>query len=173
MLALVLALQVASVPVSSPDSVLGTVRNFVRVSDRLATSGQIDSTHIDALAREGFDVVVNLGTARAEQNGSEGFEVAAHGITYVNIPVAWDAPTLSDLDMFFAVMEANRGRKVYVHCFANMRASAFTYLYRTLVAGEDEAGARTDMERVWDPETDERYPQWAEFVRAARARAHR
>lgn len=171
MLALVLALQVAAGTAS--DSVLATVRNFVRVSDRLATSGQIDSAHIKAIAREGFDLVVNLATARAEQNGTEGFAVAEQGLTYVNIPVSWEQPSLDDLDMFFAVMRANRDNKVFVHCFANMRASAFTYLYRTLVAGDDESAARADMQRVWDPETDERYPQWGEFVRAARARAGR
>lgn len=170
MLTFALALQVAASVIAKPDTVLGTVQNFVRISDRLATSGQVDTLQIDAIAEAGFDVVVNLAPARAERNAREAFAVAEHGITYVNIPVSWDAPSLRDLDMFFAVMDANRDRKVYVHCFANMRASAFTYLYRTLVAGESDATALADMRRVWDPETDERYPQWARFVRAAKER---
>ena len=134
MIALALALQVASVANGHDDTILNTARNFVRISEDLATSGQIFSEHINAIADQGFHVVVNLATADAERNGQEGFWVAEKGMTYVNIPVSWTEPTLEDVDQFFAVMEANRDRKVYVHCFANMRASVFTYLYRTLKA---------------------------------------
>ena len=63
------------------------------------------------------------------------------GMTYIQIPVDWQDPSLRDLELFFDVMEANEDRNVYVHCFANMRVSVFVYLYRTLRQGmsEDEA----------------------------------
>ena len=170
MIALALALQVAASASVQGDAVLNTARNFVRVSDNLATSGQIFSEHIDAIADQGFHVVVNLATADAERNGQEGFWVAEKGMTYVNIPVSWTEPTLEDLDQFFSVMEANRDRKVYVHCFANMRASAFTYLYRTLKAGVSEDVAKRDMLAVWDPASDERWAQWVRLIRLAEDR---
>ena len=46
-----------------------------------------------------------------------------------------------------------------LQCQANYRASAFTYLYRVLEAGDPEADARADMNRIWEPEG-----TWAEFV---------
>lgn len=166
MLTLALVFQIAAA--TSADGSLSQIHNYVRISDRLATSGQMTYEQIEDIADAGFEVVVNLAPAREERNGREGFLVAERGMTYVNIPVEWQQPTLQDLDMFFAVMDANRDRKVFVHCFANMRASAFTYLYRTLALGEGDAAARPAMEAIWDPATQ---AQWKEFLEAARHRA--
>ena len=79
MLALTLALQIAAVAGTNTDSVLATAHNFVRISDRLATSGTIYADHITALAEEGFEVVVNLAPADSQRNGREGFLVAERG----------------------------------------------------------------------------------------------
>jgi len=95
--------------------------------------------------------VVNLATVNEAGNALEGYLVAEQGISYVNIPVVWQNPTVEDVQLFFDVMKAAGDRKVFVHCAANMRASAFVYLYRTLVLGVDEATARADMETIWDP----------------------
>lgn len=144
---------------------LETIRNFQQVSETLASAGQIGYEQIPLLEEQGYDVVVNLAVADEERNGREGFLVAEAGLTYVHIPVDWNAPTLADLEMFFDVMEANEGRKVFVHCFANMRASAFVYLYRTLVEGVPEEDARATMDEVWDPWELE---QWADLIARAR-----
>ena len=146
---------------------LHNVRNFQVISNQLASSGQIAYDQIPLLREEGYEVVVNLAVADEERNGREGFFVAQEGLTYVHIPVDWQEPQLSDVQMFFDVMEANRDRKVYVHCFANMRASAFVYMYRTLVQGVPEAEARATMNEVWDPDELE---QWAGLIQRAKAR---
>lgn len=145
---------------------LETVRNFQRVSDDLASSGQIAYEQIPLLREEGYEVVVNLAIADEERNGQEGFLVAKEGLTYIHIPVDWTTPTLRDVELFFDVMEANEGRKVYVHCFANMRASAFVYMYRTLVQGIPEDEARATMNEVWDPWELE---QWGGLIERAQA----
>lgn len=145
---------------------LETVRNFQRVSDDLASSGQIGYDQIPLIRAEGYEVVVNLAIADEERNGREGFLVAQEGLTYIHIPVDWDEPTMRDVDLFFDVMEANADRKVYVHCFANMRASAFVYMYRTLVAGIPEDEARATMNEVWDPWELE---QWGGLIERAQA----
>ena len=72
--------------------------------------------------------------------------------------------------MFFDVMEANGGRNVFVHCFANMRASAFVFMYRTLVQGVPEAEALATMNEVWDPQD---FDQWAGLIRRAQAELNR
>ncbi|MEZ4415597.1 MAG: protein tyrosine phosphatase family protein [Gemmatimonadota bacterium] len=144
---------------------LATVRNFQIVSERLASSGQIGYDQIPLIREAGYQVIINLAVADEERNGREGFLVAQEGLTYVHIPVVWDEPEIADVRMFFDVMRANRDRKVYVHCFANMRASAFVYLCRTLVEGMPEAEARATMNAVWDPREND---AWARLLERAR-----
>lgn len=149
---------------------LETVRNFQVVDEMLSSAGQIGYDQIPLLAEQGYDVVVNLAIADERRNGEEGFLVAQNGLTYVHIPVDWESPQLDDVEMFFDVMQANEGRKVFVHCFANMRASAFVFMYRTLVEGVSEAEALSTMNEVWDPgELD----QWAGLIRRAQAELNR
>ncbi|MBO6575059.1 MAG: protein tyrosine phosphatase family protein [Rhodothermales bacterium] len=150
----------------SAEEDLATIRNYVKVSDELATSGQIAYDQIASLAELGYDVVVNLATASESANALEGYMVVEAGMTYVHIPVSWGEPSMRDLEMFFDVMEMNEDRKVFVHCFANMRASAFTYLYRTLVQGVSEEEAKKAMDPVWDPMELE---QWADLIERAQA----
>jgi hypothetical protein len=54
---------------------------------------------------------------------------------------------------------------VLVHCQMNMRASALTFLYRTIYAKEDPAKAWGDVKPLWTPTA-----QWADFI-SARLRA--
>jgi protein tyrosine phosphatase (PTP) superfamily phosphohydrolase (DUF442 family) len=53
-------------------------------------------------------------------------------MAYVHIPVNFKAPTSQDFRAFCRVMEAFEDRPVFVHCAANMRVSAFVFLYRVL-----------------------------------------
>jgi len=144
---------------------LESVRNWQTVDDRLSSSGQIGYDQIPLLADEGFDVVVNLAVADEDRNAREGFLVAQNGLTYVHIPVDWQEPTLDDVELFFDVMRANQDRKVYVHCFANMRASAFVYLYRSLVEGVPDDEAEATMREIWNPEDQD---QWSDLIDRAR-----
>ena len=146
---------------------LEDAHNFVRISDKLSTSGQITNEEIVAAKDAGFEVVVNLAPARRERNHEEGFRVTESGMTYVQIPVDWREPALRDLELFFDVMDANRDRKVYVHCFANMRVSVFVYLYRTIREGVPEAEAWEEVLKVWDPGADPETAQWPRFIERA------
>ena len=151
---------------ATPQS-LEDAHNFVRISDRLSTSGQITNEEIVAAKDAGFEVVVNLAPARRERNHEEGFRVTESGMTYVQIPVDWREPALRDLELFFDVMDANRDRKVYVHCFANMRVSVFVFLYRTIREGVPEAEAWEEVLKVWDPGADPETAQWPRFIERA------
>lgn len=157
--------------VSTDSSALSSAYNFVEISDSLSTAGQITNEEIAAAGEAGFDVVVNLAPARRDRNLEEGFRVTEAGMTYVQIPVDWQAPALRDLELFFDVMDANRDRRVFVHCFANMRVSVFVYLYRTLRQGVPEEDAWDEVLEVWDPGADPETAQWPVFIERAK-RAH-
>ena len=167
MIHLMIALQVAAADPASLEAKLQEIRAYVPISEQLATSGLMTYDQIEDLANAGFDLIINLAPTVAERNGREGDVVTEHAMSYVQIPVEWENPRQEDLDRFFEVMDENQGRKVLVHCFANMRASAFVYLYRTLRRDESPTIARLELEEIWDPASLE---QWEMLVREAEAR---
>jgi hypothetical protein len=65
--------------------------------------------------------------------------------------VAWETPTLENFQEFANIMQANSTRKIFVHCAANMRVSAFMYLYRQIYDRIDAETARFDLEKIWIP----------------------
>jgi protein tyrosine phosphatase (PTP) superfamily phosphohydrolase (DUF442 family) len=134
--------------------------NYVAATERLHTAGQPDAATLATLGEQGFELVVNL--APPGNQGAvpeEGKLVAEHGPTYVNIPVSWQQPTLDDFELFSAVMNGARERKVLVHCQLNMRASAFTFLYRVIYDHVPPEEAMTALRAVWIPRD-----QWATFT---------
>ena len=146
---------------------LDDILNFHTIDDTLATSGQVKPEHVPALTEAGFELVINLAPADPEQNQQEAFLVAGQNIAYANIPVDWENPTDANLQLFYALMNARDGRKTLVHCFANYRASAFTYAYRVRHGGVSPEEARADMFKVWTDEAFDKFPRWAELVDAA------
>jgi protein tyrosine phosphatase (PTP) superfamily phosphohydrolase (DUF442 family) len=140
------------------------IKNYVRVSGDIATSGQPGREDFAEIANAGYAAVVNLATGTSpDAIPDEGEAAAAAGMAYYHIPVAWTAPELSDLDRFFSVMDSLRGGKVWVHCVLNMRASAFVYLYRLIELGVPEEEARAPMDRVWEPDE-----TWRGFIELAK-----
>jgi protein tyrosine phosphatase (PTP) superfamily phosphohydrolase (DUF442 family) len=143
--------------------------NFRPIDATLATAGQVTDETIPALVNEGYELVINLAVADEKRNANEAFKVIESGIAYAQIPVLWKNPSLEDLELFFAMMDARGSRKTLVHCFANYRASAFTYLYRTLRQGVPEAQARPDLDALWTEEVRENNPVWVQFIADAQA----
>jgi len=134
--------------------------NYVAATERLHTAGQPNAATLAALGEQGFELVVNL--APPSNQGAvaeEGKLVAEHGATYVNIPVSWQQPTYEDFELFSAVMNGARDRKVLVHCQLNMRASAFTFLYRVVHEDVPPEEAMKALRAVWIPRD-----QWATFT---------
>lgn len=142
------------------------IRELTIIDANLATSGQPTAEELAALAAEGYRAVINLATAQSYAAlADEGEILARQGVTYVSIPVEWEAPQLDDVARFFAAMERHAGQKTLVHCARNMRASAFTYLYRTLRLGVPRDQAAATMQAIWTPDG-----VWAQLIAAAEER---
>ncbi|MCX7708047.1 MAG: protein tyrosine phosphatase family protein [Anaerolineae bacterium] len=139
-----------------------SITNFRRLAPDLITGGQPTEAQLASVAAAGFEAVINLGRldpayALPDERGT----VAALGMVYEHIPVVWEQPTPADLDAFNAAMERYAGRRVFVHCAANYRASAFILLYRVLRLGWRLEDALPDMRAIWDPAE---YPAWQAFI---------
>lgn len=139
----------------------GDIINYLRVDERLATSGQPSEEELAALAREGIEVVINLALHDDPRYSlpDEAGTVTGLGMAYVHIPVKFDAPTEADLEAFFSAMEAHRGSKLLVHCAANKRVTAFLGLYRALRENWDVERAFEPMKEIWEPNA-----AWAPFI---------
>ena len=134
--------------------------NHVKWTDQLESSGQPTKTQLAGLVKDNFGVVINLAPPPSEGSiADEGGIVAGNGLVYVNIPVDWDKPTLEDFQFFAETLAAASGRRVLVHCQINMRASAFTFLYRVVHDGVDPQAAWEKVTEVWVP-----HDQWMDFV---------
>src|SRR5262245_27339551 len=125
---------------------LSTIYNMLSLTDDLGTSGQPTSAQLAAIKEAGYEVVINLATGQTPRDlRNEADVVAAQGVEYIHIPVVWEKPTEADLARFFEAMDATKGKKRFVHCIANMRVSAFIFLYRVLRQGIPVDEARATM----------------------------
>jgi protein tyrosine phosphatase (PTP) superfamily phosphohydrolase (DUF442 family) len=139
---------------------LSDIYEFRPVHDRLATSGQPTEPQFLTIRDAGFEAIVNLALPTSDNAiKSEGSVVTGLGMIYIHIPVDFAAPSSDDFDAFCGVMNAFEGKKVFVHCAANKRVSAFIYLRRVLKQEADPAVALVDLESVWQPDV-----VWSRFI---------
>lgn len=141
---------------SNQDESFKTINNFHFVSDQLASSGMLESKDYDLIKAYGFKHVINLipGMQLKERK-----HVESLGLSYEQIPVVWDEPTLENFQEFVKFMKAYDNDKVYVHCELNWRASTFVYLYRVTQLGISDEIAKKDLLSIWTPE-----PTWQAFI---------
>lgn len=139
----------------------GAPANFVVITDRLHTSGQPTRAQLGDLKTKGYAFVINLATpASAGAIPEEGMLIARAGISYLNIPVDFKAPTQQDFDLFSNMLRQTGSRRVLVHCQVNKRASVFTFLHRVVHEGIAPDEAWRNVASIWEPD-----PQWIELIR--------
>jgi uncharacterized protein (TIGR01244 family) len=134
--------------VSDPED----IRNFLRLSDRITTSGRLKPEDPERLAAMGARRVIYLAMAdHPEAIPDADAAMARAGLDYTHIPVPWGAPEECHYRAFVEALEAG-DTPVHVHCIMNWRVSAFLYRWHC-DQGMDETEAREQMERIWSPET--------------------
>jgi len=149
--------------------VLEHIYNFRWRGPDLATGGQPLEDELHAVAHAGFEVVINLALLDAEYSLPDEPGLArALGLDFFHIPVIWEAPTQENLQQFFRIMHQVQGRKVFLHCAANMRVSVFLALYRMLKLGWSHADAMAQVTDIWEPDS-----VWQIFIDQALSLAHR
>lgn len=138
-----------------------SIYNFRQAGSALATSGQPTEEQLEAIAADGYQVVITLALHDDPRYSlpDEPRSVRALGMDYIHIPVQFGSPTESDLQQFFSAMDARKSQRIWVHCAANMRVTAFVGLYRHLREGQSKADAFALMDDVWQPNA-----VWSTFI---------
>jgi uncharacterized protein (TIGR01244 family) len=135
------------------EGVLQGIYNYRRLTEEIATAGQLSEEELATVAHAGFEVVVNLALHDAEYSlPDERRTVESFGMRYVHIPVVWERPLRSDLERFFEVMDELSDKRVFVHCAANKRVSVFMALYRQLRQGWSADAVMPDVLAIWEPD---------------------
>lgn len=143
---------------------IDTMKNFLALSDRIASAGQPTEEELTEAAEAGYQVVINLGLLDPRYClADEAALVLSLGLAYHHIPVQFDAPMVEDFRVFAAVMDQCDGRRVLVHCAANYRVTGFLALYGEMRLGWDRKRADDFARTLW-PLND----TWAEFLATCR-----
>lgn len=142
------------------------ITNYFQMTELVATSGQPTEPQFADIAAAGFTAVVNLAMPDNEHAlANEGSIVSGHGMTYVHIPVPWEAPSVDHLNQYLGVMQAFKRRQVWVHCVVNARVSAFNYHYLKHGLGLSEKSCRSPLLNKWQENME---PVWQEFLKIPR-----
>ena len=122
------------------------IENFCRYNEQIALSGLPKVEDFETIKNQGYEIIISLcmpsdsKTLKNEESILTGL-----GLTYMHIPVDFNAPTLKDYSTFSNLLDVFRGRKIWIHCTKNYRVSAFMYLY---------GGAyhdKTLLHKFWEP----------------------
>ncbi len=131
---------------------LNDIFNFVQLDDRVATSGQPTEKQLGLIKKAGYTTIINLAPKRHENAlGDEDELLQALGIRYFHLPVVFTNPTRADFERFVETFENCDDERIWVHCAANMRVSAFFYKYRVERLGWSKESAKLDLDKIWEP----------------------
>lgn len=128
------------------------IRNYRLISKTVGTGGQPEKDQFRDVRDAGYEIVINLLPSDSPKAvAGESSLVQAWGMQYVHIPVSFDAPKSQDALAFFAVMDKNKEKRIFIHCAANYRVASFVYMYRTLFGNVSAHAAEPDLLAVWTP----------------------
>lgn len=149
-----------TIPINIVGKNMEDIYNYQKVSDSIATSGQPTKEQFSTIKDSGYQIVVNLALPTSSNALPDEKEtVESLGMQYVHIPVVWEEPKFEDFTEFYNVMTENEDKKTFVHCAANMRVSAFMYLYNRLHENMSDEEAKKDLYQIWVPND-----TWQKFI---------
>ena len=113
---------------------MNKILNFIKINELISTSGQPNIDELKHIANEGFEVIINLGLQTSSNVLEDENKIVTDlNMTYINIPVDFENPKLSDLKLFLTILQSLEANKVWIHCAKNYRVSAFMYVYHKYV----------------------------------------
>ena len=132
---------------------LSEIDNYRQYSPQFSSSGQPSAAQLKAVSDAGFERVVYLAFSDNHTAiEAEDRVVKELGMDYVHIPVDFENPTIEDFEDFASVMNRDQEKRTLLHCQINLRASAFSFLYRVIYADVPIAQAKQDLDAIWQPD---------------------
>ena len=147
------------------------IYNYRPINNHIATAGQPTRGQLHFIVEEGFQAVISLTTYNSDHPLIDESEVVkSFGIAFYHIPVDWQNPKVSDFNEFETIMQQLVGQKIFIHCAANFRVTAFYGLYAMKHQGWTEAQADALRAPIWQGSD---YPIWESFVQEMKTKLTR
>ena len=148
-------------PSSMQSKDLSKVFNYHNIDDLFATSGQPNAYQLKLIAENGYEAVINLAPNSVFEGSviNEAEILTANKVKYIHIPVNFNKPKDEDFLKFVNCLEENKDKKIWIHCAANMRVSAFVYKYRRDILKLEDSKIIEDMNLIWSPNN-----VWSSFL---------
>ena len=129
------------------------IYNYHKVPDLFETSGQPGKQQLKLLARRGYEVVINLAPSSVLEGAviNEAEILSLEQVEYIHIPVDFTSPTDEEFAEFVSNVQKHKNKKLWVHCAANMRVSAFVYKYRREILKLPHDEIIGDVQAIWTP----------------------
>ena len=135
---------------SALSSPLYDLKNYHIDTPNMVSSGMPNQGHFETLKNMGVTKVIDLLPGDRKEESSLMKEL---NLTYYNIQVEWENPTLKNFREYILTMKQfNKSEGITLtHCRLNWRGAVFTYLYRVTQLKESEESAKQDMLAIWVP----------------------
>jgi protein tyrosine phosphatase (PTP) superfamily phosphohydrolase (DUF442 family) len=130
-----------------------SITNFSAYHERLAAGAQPSETDIQALAEEGYRVIINISPVSARNSlKNEAELVERAGMYYIHFPV--DCSNLQPIhyQTFKGIMTGVTDEKTFVHCGGNIKSSNLIHMYAVLENNADEAESLKILRKIQQPE---------------------
>lgn len=133
-----------------------SIRNFLRVNEKICTGGQPTMQDLEKLKAEGIKAIINLRQPTEYNAEEEAAKAKELGLRYFNIPVNGQDPKDEQVEEFLKIANDKSNLPLFIHCTMANRVGAFWMIRRVLVDGwtvekaEEEAtkiGLRTAVMR--------------------------
>jgi len=111
------------------------ITNYIKINKQISTSGQPTKKEFKKIAKEGFDVVINLAMHNKGALKEEDKIVSKNGMLYVHIPIEWKQPQKSRMLLFLKLLKQleDEDKRIWIHCIKNYRVSVCMHLYKKFV----------------------------------------
>lgn len=150
-LLVVLAAASFNVHAQPPSGILDSLENYQVNSPTMISSGLPTEAQFIALKALGVNKVIDLIPG---DRSDEATLMRSLGLTYHNVQVAWEHPTLNNFQQYVGYMQSNPTDTgiTLTHCKLNWRGAVFTYLYRVTQLGHSHKEAKQDLLAIWQPD---------------------
>ncbi|MBL4826301.1 MAG: protein tyrosine phosphatase family protein [Spongiibacteraceae bacterium] len=147
-------------PLDLSNNTLEGIYNYHLINKKIATSGQPTEKQFTLIRDAGYQKVINLLPNDIENAlSNEAALIQGLGLQYDYIPVDFKNPSNEDFEKFVNSIKNASTDKVWIHCAANMRVSAFLYKYRRDILKDDITQAKIDLDKIWKP-----FGVWKKFL---------
>ncbi|MCL6480472.1 MAG: protein tyrosine phosphatase family protein [Firmicutes bacterium] len=125
-----------------------SIRNFLRVNEKVCTGGQPTLEELAALKQQGIRAVINLRQPTEYNAAEEEAKVRELGLRYIHIPVATADPKPEQVDEFLRVTDDPANQPAFIHCGSANRVGAFWMIRRVLRDGWNLEDAEREARKI-------------------------